>query len=242
MLRSALCALALAAATLGPGARAALAQHDEHDAMNAAMSAPALPAPLAANAERHRLLTPARAATPADRARADSLVRTLRAALAPYRDVRRAEADGYRPFFPNVPQPVYHFTSWRRAVVASVGFDAARPTSLLYRRTPDGGWELVGAMYTAPGRASLAELDARVPLGVARWHRHVNWCLPPLGARERWRERRDGAPVFGPLSPIATEEACRAVGGRFRPALFGWMVHVDPWAADPAAAWADHHH
>jgi hypothetical protein len=97
-------------------------------------------------------------------------------------------------------------------------------------------------MYTAPGDATPAELDARVPLGVARWHRHVNWCLPPLGARERWRETRDGQPLFGPLSPIATEDACRAAGGRFQPALFGWMVHVDPWAADSRVAWADHRH
>jgi hypothetical protein len=63
----------------------------------------------------------------------------------------------------------------------------------------------------------------------------VNWCLPPAGARERWRETKDGQPVFGPKSPIATREACDAVGGRFAPRLFGWMVHVmafasgDPW-------------
>jgi hypothetical protein len=51
--------------------------------------------------------------------------------------------------------------------------------------------------------------------------------VPPLARRERWRERRDGAPVFGPESPIATREACAAVGGRFVPSIFGWMAHVE---------------
>jgi hypothetical protein len=36
---------------------------------------------------------------------------------------------------------------------AAVGFDPARPTSLLYHREPDGKLRLIGAMYTAPQRA-----------------------------------------------------------------------------------------
>jgi len=74
---------------------------------------------------------------------------------------------------------------------------------------------------------------------VARWHQHVNWCLPPLRrARERWREVKDGQPVFGPRSPIATAEACAAVGGRFQPRLLGWMVHVMAFASDdPHGIW-----
>src|SRR5437870_1939006 len=59
-------------------------------------------------------------------------------------------------------------------------------------------------------------------------------------ARRRWRETKDGQPLFGPKSPIATAEACEAVGGRFRPRLFGWMVHVMAFAGvDP---WNAHHH
>ena len=93
-------------------------------------------------------------------------------------------------------------------------------------------------MFTAPPQTTDAELDARLPLSVVRWHQHINWCLPPLAdARRRWSETKDGQPVFGPKSPIATADACEAVGGRFRPRLFGWMVHVmaftgdDPWNA-----------
>jgi hypothetical protein len=66
-------------------------------------------------------------------------------------------------------------------------------------------------MYTAPQRASLDDLDRRVPLSIARWHLHTNVCIPRLGQRDRWTEMRDGQPVFGPLSPIATREACELV-------------------------------
>ncbi len=175
----------------------------------------------------HLELTPTRVATAADSARGQVLLTAMRAALEPYRDVRRAETDGYKIFLPNVPQPVYHFTSWRRALRSAWRFDVTRPGTLLYRRGGDGEWELVGAMFNAPRQAGLESLDSRFPLALAQWHRHVNLCLPPRGGRARWAETRDGRPVFGPASPIATEEACRAVGGRFHETLFGWMVHVD---------------
>ncbi len=161
------------------------------------------------------------------------------AALAPYRDVHAAAADGFRQFLPGVKQPVYHFTNWRWALEEMFRFDPAKPTSLLYRQEPGGRFVLVGAMYTAPARTSLEELDRRIPLSVARWHEHVNWCLPPPGEAERWRETRDGRPVFGPKSPIATAEGCAAVGGRFRPRIFGWMVHVLAFESDdPRVIWS----
>ena len=80
-----------------------------------------------------------------------------------------------------------------------------------------------------------------MPLSVARWHEHVNLCLPPLASLERWRDSAGGHPVFGPRSPIATPEACAAAGGRFAPRLFGWMVHVNAFAGDdPAEIWGGH--
>jgi hypothetical protein len=88
-------------------------------------------------------------------------------------------------------------------------------------------------MYTAPAFFAEAELDERVPLAMARWHQHVNLCVPGRRHRERWAETRDdGQPVFGPRSPIATEEACDEVGGRFVPRVFGWMVHVNAFEPD----------
>jgi hypothetical protein len=196
-------------------------------------------------ADAHMRLTPARTRSVADSSRAALRVTELRSAIAKYRDVRRAEADGYRIFLPNVPQPIYHFTNWRHALGAVFGFDPAKPTALLYRKSAAGGFELVGAMYTAAAQASLEELDRRVPLAVAHWHQHVNWCVPPRGARQRWTETDRGAPRFGPQSPISTRESCEAVGGVFVPRAFGWMVHANVFAGDdPATIWGgeDHAH
>lgn len=196
----------------------------------------------------HMTMTPPRPGSAADSSRAVALVRQIRAALDRYRDVRAAEADGFRQFLPNVKQPVYHFTNRRWALAEVFRFDPAKPTSLLYRQDPDGRFVLEGVMYSAPARTSLDELDRRIPLSVARWHEHVNWCLPKRGQADRWREVRDGKPVFGPKSPIATAEACDAVGGRFYPRLFGWMVHVMAFESDdPKIIWGtggghDHMH
>lgn len=191
----------------------------------------------------HLLVTPPRSAAPGDSARAAALVATLRDAIARYRDVRVAEADGFRMFAPAVRrQRIYHYTDRRAAALALFRFDPARPTSLLYRPRSDGTLELVGAMYTAPRGATLDELDARVPLAVASWHQHVNLCLPKAAERERMLERRDGRPLVGPGSPIASRAACEASGGRFRARALGWMVHVNVFAGDdPAVIWADSH-
>jgi hypothetical protein len=206
-----------------------------HEAMTGPMSA-----------DPHLALTLPRAPTAADTARAADLVAEMRTALAKYRDVRVAESDGFRQFLPGLKQSIYHFTNSRWALEATFRFNAAKPTSLLYRQEPEGKFVLLGVMYTAPARASLDELERRIPLGVARWHEHVNWCVPPAGQRERWRESRDGAPVFGPQSPIASAAACTAVGGRFLPRIFGWMVHVMAFESDdPKVIWGgghDHRH
>ena len=73
-----------------------------------------------------------------------------------------------------------HFTNYRNAFRAGFVFDAARPTPLLYRVTPRG-YEMTGAMYTAPRTFSEDRLHRRVPLSLARWHAHINLCLPPRG-------------------------------------------------------------
>jgi hypothetical protein len=202
-------------------------------------------AALEANVARHMLMSPAVKGTAADSARAARVAATLRAAIAKYRDTTAAVADGYRMFLPKVKeQKVYHFTNNWRGVEEAFRFDPAKPTSLLYTKGADGRFTLIGAMYTAPKRLGLAQLDARVPLSVARWHKHVNWCLPlpRRDAASRWLERREGQPVFGPESPIATKAACDAVGGAFHENLFGWMVHANVFAGDdPAVVWGDDH-
>ena len=179
----------------------------------------------------HMKLSPTRPVSPGDRERADALVQTLRRVLEPYRDSARAERDGYRPFLPQLPLPQYHFTNWRYGFLGAFTFDPEKPTSLLYRRK-DGKYVLSGAMYTAPARATADQLDARVPLSIARWHAHVNICLPPRNAkRVDWTE-------LGFKGSIATQAACDEAGGRFHPQVFGWMVHIQPFETDPARIWA----
>lgn len=195
------------------------------------------------NGDLHMEMTPARAGTHADSVRAAGVARQLRKALEPYADTTAAVAAGYRMFMPQVKtQKVYHFTSRWHAVQEAFRFDPAKPTSLLYRKDASGRFVLVGAMYTAPKRFGLDKLDARVPLSVARWHKHVHWCLPRQGDQSRWAERKDGHAVFGPESPVATKAACDAVGGTFHDTLFGWMLHANVMAGDdPQVIWGDDH-
>ncbi len=100
---------------------------------------------------------------------------------------------------------------------------------------------LVGAMDTAPKGFSENDLDKRVPLSVAQWHKHVNWCLPPKGDQSLWLAKKNDRPVFGPLG-VSTEKECNTAGGRFQPEVFGWMVHANVFASeDPNVIWHDDH-
>ena len=182
----------------------------------------------------HMGYTPVRPKREGDQQRADEMVSTLQTALVKYKDYRVAEADGYKPWHPEMKQqPIVHFTKWSYAIKAAFVFNPAEPTSLLYKRTADSGYELVGAMYTAPKRASDDQLDKRVPLSIARWHKHLNLCVPKRGTDPStvdWKK-------FGTGS-IVTKQACDEAGGVFYPQLFGWMVHVYPWEKNPQMVWA----
>jgi hypothetical protein len=196
------------------------------------------------NEMRHMELSPLRPPTHADSVRAMEVAAQLKRAIARYQDTAAAAADGYRMFLPNVKdQKVFHFTNYARGFKEAFRFDPAQPTSILYRRGTDGKLHLIGAMYTMPKNAKLDRLDARVPLSIARWHKHVNWCVPRLRDSGRWSETRNGAPVFGPGSPIATKADCDAVGGQFHPSLLGWMIHANVYEGDDlATVWGDEHH
>jgi hypothetical protein len=181
----------------------------------------------------HMSMTTLRTANPADEKRAEEILVQLRPAIEKYRDYRVALADGFQIFMPNIPQPHYHFTNYSYAIEASFVFNPAHPTSLLYKKTKDG-YELEGAMYTARKLATEDDLNARVPLSVARWHKHTNLCLPPKGASLQNVNFKE----FGLRGSIVTEEACERAGGRWFPQIFGWMVHVYPYETDPAKIWA----
>ena len=180
----------------------------------------------------HMFMTDLRPTNPADEKRAEEIVATLRKSIEKYRDHHVAIAEGFQIFHPEVLQGHYHFTNYRYAFEATFVFNPALPTSLLYKKTVDG-YELEGAMYTAPRRATEEELNSRVPLSVGRWHKHVNLCLPPKGAQQKQVNLKE----FGFRGSIATQEACEAAGGRWFQQIFGWMVHVYPFENSREKIW-----
>jgi hypothetical protein len=185
---------------------------------------------------QHMTMTAMRSQTAEDLQRANEIVTQLRSGIEKYKDYHAALDDGFKIFMPNVPQPEYHFTSYRNGFLEAFTFDPSRPTSLLYKKAGTG-YELVGAMYTMPKRASEDQLNARVPLSVAMWHLHTNLCVPP---KEQMRSADWSK--FGLKGSIATRDACDAAGGRFQPVIFGWMVHVYPYEDSLDKIFAMHHH
>ena len=179
----------------------------------------------------HMKWTALRPATAADSKRADHIVQTLRQALAKYKDYRVAMDDGYVPMHPERKPRHYHFANRQRRFLAQVRFDPAEPTSLLYKKAEDG-YELEGAMYTAPRDMTEEQLNERIPLSVAQWHAHINICLESDGSGRRMTHRQ-----FGFKGTIASESECRQAGGRFVPQAGGWMIHVYPFEATPAQIW-----
>jgi len=195
----------------------------------------------------HMSMADTRVASAADSVRAANIVATMRTSLAAYRDVSAAEKDGYALFMPWLEdQVVYHYNNMANAGAARSGFDAAKPTSLLYRKDARGAKVLVGAMYTAPATATPDDLNARLPLGFAHWHQHVNFCaMRPQVAMDGLT--RNDSTAFAKWLAIETPEACTAAGGVFVPQLFGWMAHVNAFSGEtPGAVWGsegrDHMH
>jgi hypothetical protein len=184
----------------------------------------------------HMHMTTMRPQSPADLQRANEIVEQLRAGIEKYKDYHVALNEGFHIFMPNVPQKEYHFTSYKNGFLEAFTFDPSRPTSLLYKKTADG-YELVGAMYTMPKRATEEQLNERVPLSIASWHLHTNLCMPPLDQRQNadWTK-------FGLRGSITTQDACDAAGGKFSPVIFGWMTHVYPYEDSTPKIFAMHHH
>ena len=182
----------------------------------------------------HMKMTELRTPKPGDAERAARVVDAAKKVSEKYVDYHTALADGFKIFHPEVPQKIYHFTNYGYAMEAQFNFNPEHPTSLLYEKH-GGEYKLVGVMYTAPKRFGEDQLDERIPLSVAQWHEHVNFCLAPPDKRG---EGFQPHPQFGLRGSIATREACDGAGGRFIPVVFNWMVHVYPFEKDQAAIWS----
>ena len=90
-------------------------------------------------------------------------------------------------------------------------------------------------MYTAPKRFTEEDLNQRIPLSIAQWHEHVNFCAAPKGRKQ---EMLGPNPKFGLRGSIITHQECDANGGEFHPIIFNWMVHLYPLEKDAAQIWS----
>src|SRR5271165_304649 len=174
----------------------------------------------------HMVMTPLRPVQPGDEEKAKAVVAEAKAMMERYQDYHKAMEDGYIVANPKVKQAQYHFVKEANNQEAGLHFDPTKPTALLYRRTPHQQYKLEGVMYTASLQATDEELNARIPLSVARWHEHVNFCAAPA---DRVKEYFGAHPKFGMFGSIHTKEACDAEGGNFIPHVFPWMIHVFPY-------------
>jgi len=182
----------------------------------------------------HMKMTELRPAKPGDAERARAVAESARKAAEKYLDYQVALNDGFRIFHPELPQKIYHFTNYAYGFEAAMHFNPDHPTSLLYEKHGED-YKLIGVMYTAPKRFTEEELDERIPLSIAQWHEHVNFCTAPMGRKFEYFQPH---PRFGFRGSISTKEACDAAGGTFHPVVFNWMVHVYPFEKDSASVWS----
>jgi hypothetical protein len=182
----------------------------------------------------HMYMTVLQARNAEDDRRSEVILDIVRRSISRYRDYKAALLDGYQIFMPNKTQAEYRFPNYRYAFSAAFLFNPGHPTALLYRKTKDGGYELRGAMFTAPKNATREQLNERIPLSVARWYEHVNVCMPPKGTPAAQADRKQ----FGLTGSIASQDACAQAGGRWVPQIFGWTVHVYPFESDPDKVWS----
>lgn len=177
----------------------------------------------------HMTVTPLRPRQPGDEEKARALVAQVRAAIERYKDYHKALADGYVIANPGVKQPQYHFNNQANIAQAERSFNPAKPSSLLYFSTPKQQYKLEGVMFTANAYATEDQLNERIPLSIARWHEHSNFCAAPA---DRVKEYLGEHPKFGMFGSIKTAEACKTEGGTFYPHVFTWMIHVFPFEND----------
>ena len=174
----------------------------------------------------HMAVTPERPVEPGDEERAKAVIAEARTLMERYKDYHKAQADGYVFANPEAKQTQYHFMNKPNGEAADTHFDASKPTALLYLNTPHKDFKLEGVMYTAAREATEDELNARVPLSIARWHEHINFCAAPADRTGEYFGKR---PTFGMFGSVKTKEACDAARGVFYPYVFTWMIHVFPF-------------
>jgi hypothetical protein len=174
----------------------------------------------------HMCITPMRPKQPGDEEKAKAVVAQVKASIEKYKDYKKALADGYVIANPMVDQPQAHFTNAVNVRLGDTQFDPTKPSSLLYFKTPTQRYKLEGVMFTDRPSATEDELNERIPLSIARWHEHTNFCAAPA---DKVKDYHGNHPKFGMFGSIHTQAACQAEGGTFMPLVFSWMIHVFPY-------------
>jgi hypothetical protein len=175
-------------------------------------------------------MTPYRPIVSSDMARMNAIIQNAHVCFDRYKDYHLALHDGYQIFAPGVPQDIYHFASPQNFSEAQTTFDLAHPSALLYKKVGDG-YQFVGVMYSAPASATEDQLNQRVPLSLATWHLHVNFCLPAGDNTGQTLFHTNS--LFGLTGTISTQAQCSKLGGTFYASMYGWMVHIPLFGSVP---------
>jgi len=174
----------------------------------------------------HMKITSMQAQQPGDEEKVKAVIATAKAIVERYKDYKTAAADGYVMANPTVKQFQYHFMNKANGDAALTGFDPNKPSALLYIGTAHKDFTLEGVMYTADPQATEDELNKRIPISIARWHEHIDFCAAPA---DRTDEYFGKSPKFGMFGSIKTKEGCDKARGQFLPTVFTWMIHVFPY-------------
>ena len=172
----------------------------------------------------HMNMTALRTPQPGDAEKAQKVVEAARGVMEKYKDYHVALNEQFQDL-PSGSAAEACITSPTTATrcEAAFKFNPEHPTSLLYEKDGDG-YRLVGLMYTAPKRFTEDDLNQRIPLSIAQWHEHVNFCRAPAGRR---REALGPNPKFGLRGSITTQEECDATAENFFPSSStGWCISI----------------
>lgn len=132
---------------------------------------------------------PSSSPTPAQQAAATHLVTAVDQGIAPYADVRTAEADGYEPISAR-RGPMTHYLD-RSVVEHGDVLDPSHPSALMFANTVDGP-VLIGAMFLGPAPCVPGP---DIGGSLTQWHAHDNLCFS--GGRLVGKAAGDGTCTTG---------------------------------------------
>lgn len=141
----------------------------------------------------------------------------VRQATAKYRDVKIAEADGYKGVGVEIKGMGIHYLR----ELEPKAFHLEKPSMLCYEKdaSRSGGYSLVGVAYLMKSEEGPdgQPVSNPFPKPLAIWHKHENVCVLPNANNIEHTIK-------------LTEDQCRHQGGHF---LNEWMLHAWVWKDSP---------